>query len=767
MSAAVLIVDDDASKRLALKSILLPLGYAIVEADSGIAALRCLLVQDFAVILLDVRMPAMDGFETAALIRLRPRSEMTPIIFITAYSRDEIGDGNRFAEGAVDFIFAPVAAVELRAKVAVFANLFIKAAELAERATEVQASADQLRLLTDAAPIGIFQTDSDGRFVYTNPRWAEITGTSSASALGQLWDGATGRIEICVPDSPVRVAMVTSQEVRGGNGAITGSVGTLADITAAAGAEAALSAAHDEARATTRLKSDFLANMSHEIRTPMNGVLGMTDLLLETDLDPRQRDYAQTVRNSGEALLTIINDILDLSKLEAGKVELEDVEFDPQGLADEVVNLLARAAQAKGLAVIAAVGGPLPCLVTADQGRIRQILTNLLGNAIKFTHTGEVVVRAFYDDAPAAGTMLRFEISDTGDGIAEEKLASIFQPFVQSDTSTSRRYGGTGLGLAISGQLAELLGGEIGVTSTLGTGSTFWFTVRVASAKQAAAPSAERELAGVAVLVVDHNVTQREVTTQYLRTWGVWVQWASTGLEALARLRTAAIQGRPYAVALVDRSLVGMDGVELRDAVALDPNVNAEVVLVTDQGQEDLGRTAGAGLGLSLSKPIKQEHLRSCLRQAVGLGVRAREASPISPHVTEVRGGPTRRLLLVEDNLINRKVALAMLALGGYEVDAVVNGEEAVAAAAARRYDAILMDIQMPVLNGYEATAAIRANEVDGRHTPIIALTAGATGEDRARCLAAGMDDYLVKPMKKDALLAIVDRCVCMSLSNH
>ena len=761
MNAAVLIVDDDAAKRLAIKSILLPLGYTIVEADSGLAALRCLMVADFAVILLDVRMPGMDGFETAALIRFRPRSEMTPIIFITSYSRDEIGEGNRFAEGAVDFMFAPVAPDELRAKVAVFANIFIKAAELAARANEVQASADQLRLLTDAAPIGIFQTDSDNRFVYTNPRWSEITGISPEAARGQIWDAVTGRFEIHEPGSAPRIAMVTSQVVPSSDGAFAGWVGTLADITTAAGAEAAMSDARDEARAASLSKSDFLANMSHEIRTPMNGVLGMTDLLLETDLDARQRDYAQTVRNSGEALLAIINDILDFSKLEAGKLELEHIEFDPRALVDEIVSLLARGAQNKGLALIAAVDGSVPRRVTADPGRVRQVLTNLIGNAIKFTHSGEVVVRASYRVDVGGNPMVRFEISDSGDGIADDKLEAIFQPFVQSDTSTSRRYGGTGLGLAISGQLVELLGGQIGVSSTLGSGSTFWFSVSVAPPLESIQESPrDGDLAGVSVLVVDANATQRAVTIDFLTEWGMEVRWAASGPEALVRLRTAAIQGRPYAVALVDRSLPGMDGVELRNAIVLDPNLVAEVVLVTDQGQEDLGRTAGAGVGLSLAKPVKQDHLRSCLRQAIGLAVSENAEAPVAAPRREFTLARSRRILLVEDNKINQKVALAILALVGYQVDSVFNGDEAVAAASAVHYDAILMDIQMPVLNGYEATAAIRAHEGADCHTPIIALTAGAKGLDRERCLTAGMDNYLAKPVNKDALLAMIDQSI-------
>jgi PAS domain S-box-containing protein len=655
----VLVVDDNAAKRLALRAVLLPLGCSIVEADSGLAALRCLMVQEFAVILLDVRMPVMGGFETAAHIRLRRQSEMTPIIFITAHGGDEIVT-DRFAEGAVDFLFAPVQPDELRAKVSFFANLFVRAQALAEQAREVQATADQLRLLTDAAPIGIFQTDAENRYVYTNPQWTEITGIRQVDAIGQRFDTIVSadqragiaaeltsgvgsrtelshRFEISVPNSAPRIVLVNTRSMLHNDGETEGWVGTLADITAAAGAEAAMSAARDEATKASRLKSDFLANMSHEIRTPMNGVIGMTDLLLETDLGAVQRDYAQTVRNSGEALLTIINDILDYSKVEAGMLEIEDLEFDVRSVVDDVTDLLAGSAKAKGLELVVQLDSAVPAVVSGDPGRLRQVLTNLIGNAVKFTRDGEIVLRMSLAEIPGDDTVVRFEVSDTGDGMTEENLSLIFAPFVQADTSTSRRYAGTGLGLAISSQLVALMGGEIGASSTLGLGSTFWFTICV------------------------HTVASH--------------------------------------------SGDGPGGLD---------------------GDEDPAAIATA-------------------------------SKAVHPANRDV-GAPMGRLLLAEDNLINQKVAVAMLSGAGYQVDTVLDGAAAVLAAAAHPYDVILMDCQMPDLNGYEATAAIRAQEGADRHTPIVALTAGARQEDRERCLSAGMDGYLAKPIGKDALLALVAR---------
>jgi CheY-like chemotaxis protein/signal transduction histidine kinase len=837
----VLIVDDSETKRLALRSVLSPLGYSIFEADSGLAALRCVMAQDFAVILLDVCMPQMDGFETAALIRQRLQSEMTPIIFITAFASDEIVDTDHYAEGAVDFIFAPVPPDELRAKVSVFANLFIKAEDLAGRAREVQASADRLRMLTDAAPVGIFQTDTDHRYVYTNPRWTEITGIPAEDAAGRDWDAVLGsedctgpvpeapdigvyraelpeqfearwteitgippavlgpderaelipdtllgagnqtevsrRFHLRLPSGDPRIVLVTSKPMRDDGGDVAGWVGTLADVTAEWGAKTAMSdardeatEARDEATAATRLKSDFLANMSHEIRTPMNGVIGMTDLLLETELDPRQRDYAQTVRNSGEALLTIINDILDFSKVEAGKLVVEDVEFKLRTIVDDVVDLLASPAQAKGLELVAVIDSSVPTVISGDPGRVRQVLTNLIGNAIKFTQAGEIVVRVTQAEVVGADTVIRFEVSDTGDGIAPDQLAMVFQPFVQADMSTSRKYGGTGLGLAISGQLVTLMGGDCGVSSRLGGGSDFWFTIcghaepeQAARALEAPDPS----FAGVSVLVVDDNATQRGVLSGYLTDWGMTVTTSDSGKAGLAAMRAAAGEGHPFAVALVDRYMPEMDGLQVTNAVVLDPDLSARLVLMTGLELEpNLGIGADSGVCASLSKPVHQRDLRACLRVALGLETADVAPSELREQGPRLPGEPELgRLLLAEDNLINQKVAVAMLSSGGYRVDTVPNGAAAVQAAAAHRYDAILMDCHMPELNGYEATAAIRAQEGSDRHTPIIAMTAGALQEDRERCLAEGMDSYLAKPVSKEALLALVGRSVRPPLS--
>jgi PAS domain S-box-containing protein len=778
----ILIVDDNSAKRLALRAILAPLGYSIVEADSGIAALRCVMAQQFAVILLDVRMSGIDGFETAALIRQRRESEMTAIIFITSYTREEIPYADLYAEGVVDFIFAPVAADQLRAKVQVFAKLFRRADELATGAADVQRFADDLKLLTDAAPIGIFQTDAENRYVYTNPRWSEITGVAAEDAAGRGWDmivgpedrerlnaalpaGTTERLELCQrftvgASDAMRVVLVTSKAVPGPNGGVAGWVGTLADVTIEAEAKAALSSARDAANEASQLKSDFLANMSHEIRTPMNGVIGMTDLLLETELDPRQRAYVKTVSDSGKALLTIIDNILDFSQVEAGAVGLENVAFELHNVVEDVMDLLAPLAQNKGLELVTFAEAAVPSMVRADPGRLRQVLMNLVGNAIKFTHSGEVVVtlgatRGSDDD----DLLIRFEVSDTGDGIEADKLERIFDPFVQADASTSRKYGGTGLGLAISARLVALMGGTSGATSQTKKGSTFWFTIRAEAAVGQQRAASRSPLAGVHALLVEGNAAQKKALARSLTDWGMRVTVVDSAAAALAALRLATTGGSPFRVALVDDALPDKDGMALATAVAADYTLATPVVLMTHVGREHVEAAARAsGVFRSLAKPVRRAALRSSLTAAVDTHAAPPTIQAPRPAAIPSARQPAAlgRLLLAEDNLVNQQVAVAMLGTAGYKVDTVLNGADAVEAAAGQPYDAILMDCQMPELNGYDATAAIRAREGGGSHTPIIAMTAGARNQDRERCLAAGMDAYVSKPVNKETLLAIV-----------
>lgn len=514
------------------------------------------------------------------------------------------------------------------------------------------------------------------------------------------------------------------------------------------------------AEAASRAKSQFLANMSHEVRTPLNGILGMTELALDTDLTPEQREYLGMAKSSADALLHIINDILDFSKIEAGKLELEALDFDLYAAIEGAVGLLAEKASIKGLELICHIDAEPPCFLRGDPGRLRQILLNLAGNAIKFTERGEVVVSACVEEQGSAGTVLRCEVRDTGAGIPDDVQPLLFRSFTQADSSTTRRFGGTELGLAISKRLVGLMGGEIGMTSELGRGSTFRFTVRMA--KGEAAPSAPRRngsLSGLRALVVDDNATNRMVLTRNLTRWGLHVKEASSGAEALAALRSAE---RPFALALLDFQMPEMDGLELARHIKGDPALaGVRLVMLTSlgvRGQREQARAAG--IEACLVKPVRQSQLHDCL-VSVTSAAEPRPPSSVLPtpdsgQKPPVTGGP--HVLLAEDNVVNQMLAQRFLEKLGCSVHVVGNGREAVAAVAQGEYALIFMDCQMPEMDGFEATAAIRQGETGHRRLPIIALTASAMQGDREMCLDAGMDDYVSKPLALDDMERMLRR---------
>ncbi len=638
---------------------------------------------------------------------------------------------------------------------------------------------EQFRILADSIPQLAWMARPDGFIFWYNRRWYDYTGTTLEQMQGWGWQSvhdpaelprvvetikasyASGEPWDCTfplrrYDGAFRWFLTRMLPLKDEHGRVTLWFGSNTDVTEQKEAESLLRQAKESAESATRAKSDFLANMSHEIRTPMNGVIGMTELLLDTQLNDIQRDYAETIRTSGEALLTVINDILDFSKIEAGKLNLDETDFDLHTLMEGVADLLAPRAQQKGLEITCRIAAEVPGRLRGDPVRIRQVLTNLAGNSVKFTDQGEVNLEARVLEKDEDKATLRILVRDTGIGIPEDRQDCVFDSFTQIEGGNSRPHGGTGLGLTICRKLIDLMGGGIGLESRLGVGSIFWIELTLA----AATGKVERPTAGLdglRVLVIDDHETNRTILREILDSWGCRPTSVRTAGEALDAL-SASEESIPHDVAIINHHMPGLNADQAARAVKSIPRfAGLPIVLVTSVG---LVRTIEQGedeLFVSrLTRPIHRSQLHNVLYRSIASPGSNRAKSPDADLVGSEPLVPLR-VLLAEDNPVNRKVAIGMVKRFGYAVDVAENGQEAIEMIDSNPYDLVLMDVQMPVMDGLTATAVIREGEKGtGRHVPIIAMTAHAMIGDREKCLAAGMDDYLTKPLRPGPLQELI-----------
>ncbi len=823
----ILVVEDSPTQAIRLQHILETRGFEVAVAFNGKAALEHLEHDRPSIVISDVIMPEMDGYELCKRIKSDERFKDIPVIILTSLSDPE--DIIKGLEvGADNFITKPyqekllvsriqyiIVNRELRAKstsglgIEIFfagrkhfleadriqiVDLLLSSYETAvqnyhdlERTNEelirsnelVSAEANKLRTLIECLDAGIIFADENDIITEINSRFAELFETKRNDVLGEtIWkvhedNPSLGHVREIISgfkkglsrkwvsvdrkllgrDLSMRVQPIFENEVYKG---VILSVIDVSDFVQA----------QEQTKQANRAKGQFLANMSHEIRTPLNGIVGMAQLALNTSLNDHQREYIEAIKTSSEDLINIINDILDFSKIEAGKLSLSPVLFSLKESVSNVVSNLALQAHTKSVELIYEVEDDTPDQIIGDAGRLRQILINLLGNAIKFTEHGEIYVSTKAESLPGNALKLYFAVRDTGVGIPNDKLDTIFQAFEQVDSSSTRQFGGTGLGLAVSSQLCHMMGGDIWVESELGKGSVFYFTVTVQRGNdgvgKTVTTSTANSLSGRSVLLVEDNATNRRLYYRTLSKTGLKIESAQNAREAVSVLSTAKQEGRSFDVILADMTLPNTTGLELiNDVLHRDLAPRSRFVLLVPKGYSlDTNLSDQIGPIICISKPVGPDELVSGLLKTLGVqGIEgSTKTEPIESHKPE-EPKQGLKILVAEDNLINQKLAKYMLTNLGHEVTLAANGKEALESSNTNRFDFILMDVQMPIMDGLEATRLIREHEKQSNtHIPIIALTAHAMKGDRERCLEAGMDDYISKPINYQELMEAINR---------